>query len=188
MTEQMSKAAIVKNLSLVADWLRAKYPGRCYELEVAGGAALAFLGCKSATIDVDVLRPRALPAEVQEAARIVARAQGLGSAWLSTGVANVVALVETNSTLPAYFADTTVILEVAPNLILRIVGRQTLISLKLLAASPTERKHIADLKSLAATSDELKVAREFVLAFDSSTPRQEDLALVLVELEASHAG
>jgi hypothetical protein len=186
MTAGMSKKAILDNLALVASWLAVRRPKRHYELVVAGGAALALHGHKDKTIDVDVLFPRELPPEVTEAGRLVASAQGLGPDWLNVGVAKVTALLEEHGGLPGYFAEFSAPIEVAANLTLRVVSRQTLIDLKLLAASPSERKHIDDLKALAPTKSELAKARKLVLGFDSSPPRKEDLEVVLRELRKSH--
>ena len=182
MPTRMSKKAILESLGLVAEWLAVRYPGRRYELVVAGGAALALQDRKEGTVDVDVLVPRDLPAEVVEAAHLVATAKGLGADWLNVGVAKVAKLLEQQGGLPEYFADLSAPLDVAQNLTVRAVGRQTLISLKLLAASPSERKHIDDLKALAPSAAELALARKLVLGFDSSQPRQEDLKIVLDEL------
>lgn len=178
----MNKGAILGNLGLVADWLRVKHPGSVFELVVAGGAALALLDIERATLDVDVLVPETLPRQLVDAARAVAGARGLGPEWLSDGVARVLKQARGGRRLPRYFVERAARIDVADNLTVWVLGRQALISLKLLAASPSERKHIRDLHALAPTRSELRRARDFVLALDSSAPRREDLALVLREL------
>jgi len=81
---------------------------------------------------------------------LVAKARALGPGWLGTGVAKVVSLVERGPGLPSYFLDRGTTIGVAPNIAIRVVARQTLVSLKLLAAGPSERKHIDDLKALTS--------------------------------------
>lgn len=63
-----------------------------------------------------------------------------------------------------------------------VSGRQTLISLKLLAARPSQRKHIDDLRALRPSQEELLEAVRFVRAYDATSPTLDDLDLVLREL------
>ncbi len=65
-----------------------------------------------------------------------------------------------------------------------MLGRQALVSLKLLTASPSERKHTNDLLVLAPTDQELDLAHSFVIETDGSTPRIEDLEIILNRLNA----
>ncbi len=151
MGRAMTKKAVLENLRLVAEWLAVKHPGQTFELVVAGGAALALLGIERTTFDIDVLVPELLPADLIRAVRAVARARGLGPEWLSTSVARVLRKARGQHRLPKYFSERAARIEVAPNLTLLVVGRLALLGLKLLAASPSARKHVQDLRALAPT-------------------------------------
>lgn len=72
--------------------------------------------------------------------------------------------------------------DVAPNLTISVVSRQALIALKLLAANPSERKHIDDLKALEPNKQELDEAARLVRSFDSTEPTLTDLRDVMNEL------
>lgn len=78
----------------------SQHPAKHFELAVAGGAALALLGRKASTLDLDVLAPEQLPSELVEAARVVAKAKGLGADWINSGVARVVKLMAQRTTIP----------------------------------------------------------------------------------------
>ncbi len=185
MNASMSRPVILENLRLVAQWLEIKHAGRRFEIVIAGGAALALLGTKEGTIDVDVVHPERLPAEMVEAAQVVAKAKGLGPEWLSSGVARLLELVAQRSGVPAYFGARERRVDVAPNLTVWVLGRQALISLKLLAATPSARKHVDDLTALRPSASELQEGARFVRAYDPSQPTGEDLARVVRELGGS---
>ncbi len=179
---QLPKDAILEHLRLLAEWLDIKHPQKRFELVIGGGAAMALLGLPKTTLDVDVFRPVKLPHEIVEGARVVAKAKRLGTDWLNDGLARAVAAATRGRRLPVYFAERAAVVSVAPNLSVSVVGRQALISMKLLAATPSSRKHVDDLRTLEATPEELKKAKAFVVSLDDSTPRIEDLEAILQKL------
>lgn len=68
------------------------------------------------------------------------------------------------------------------NLRISIIGRQALISLKLYAATPSYRKHTADINLLVPDTAEITEAVRFVLSFDGTDVRKDDLRVVLKDL------
>ena len=84
--------------------------------------------------------------------------------------------------LPEYFNEISRTIEVGKNLKISLIGRQALISLKLYAATPSYRKHTADINRLAPNTAEVTDAVRFVLSFDGTDVRKDDLRLVLKDL------
>ena len=80
---------VVENLTLLADWLRVKYPGEHFELIVAGGAAMTLEGFKGQTTDIDLLSPKELPDSLKKGVAHVGRAKRLGAEWLNTNLAKM---------------------------------------------------------------------------------------------------
>lgn len=180
-----SKTGIMENLELLSDWLQARHTGEQFELLLIGGAALALMGNKDQTNDIDVLKPHPLPGPLQEGIRAVAKAKRLAPGWLNDQAAQVFSAgpFPESKRFPEYFGEVSRTFMIGKNLQVHIIGRQALISLKLYACNPSVRKHIDDLKALRPTRKELEIAVEFYLAQDPHVTAREDLAAVISELE-----
>jgi hypothetical protein len=181
MVWQPSKVALAQLLALLADTLRVTHPNNVYRLYVLGGTALSIMGHTNQTLDVDVLTPHPLPKEIHDAVKMVAKATHSSPEWLNDGVGRM--FDQTVPTpLPAYFFESEREHRIAQNLILLMPTRQALISSKLLAASPAYTKHTDDLMALTPTHKELREAVRFVLHCDESTPRRDDLKIIIHKL------
>ena len=156
--------------------------GESARLVAVGGAALRLLGLVDrTTTDVDVIarvpssargreveHPEPLPAPVVRAAAAVARDLGLPSDWLNTEIA-----AQWRTGLPPGLGDDLTWLRFGGppgGLELGLVGRQTLVALKLFAAVDRGPKsvHFQDLRALAPTRSELDVAAAWVRTQDES--------------------
>jgi hypothetical protein len=182
MSESLTKNTIIGHLEALSKWLNVKAPGRCFELLVVGGAALALLGMKDSTFDVDVIRPARLDPVLGRGVGAVARSRGLPERWLSTSVADIFTALGLPRRWPDYFDETGTVVEVGGNLTIRVAGRQTLVSTKLLASNPSVAKHSDDLVRLGPSLDEIRKAVDFVRSVDSSDLRRDDLVAVLARL------
>jgi len=182
MDESLSRKRIIDLLETLSRWLDVKAPGRHFELLVVGGAALALSGDKDRTFDVDVLRPPRLESVLEQGVAAVARSRGLPPRWLSTSVADIFARLHAPRRWPAYFDEVGFSLPVGGNLLILVAGRQALISLKLFAASPSVAKHVDDLLALEPTTEDLRIAIDFVRSIDSTDVRRDDLRAVLRRL------
>jgi hypothetical protein len=182
MSESLTKDAIIVHLEALSKWLNVKAPGRCFELLVVGGAALALSGLKDSTFDIDVIRPTRLDPVLERAVAAVARSRGLPERWLSTSVADVFAALGLPRSWPDYFDETGTAVEVGGNLTIRVAGRQALISTKLLASNPSVAKHTEDLTRLRPSLDEIRQAVDFVRSVDPGDLRRDDLVAVLARL------
>ena len=156
--------------------------GESARLVAVGGAALRLLGLVDrTTTDVDVIarvpssargreveHPEPLPAPVVRAAAAVARDLGLPFDWLNTEIA-----AQWRTGLPPGLGDDLTWLRFGGppgGLELGLVGRQTLVALKLFAAVDRGPKsvHFQDLRALAPTRSELDVAAAWVRTQDES--------------------
>jgi hypothetical protein len=182
MGKPLKENEIVENLKLLADWLRVKHPGERFELIVAGGAAMTLQGFKGQTTDIDLLSPKELPGSIREGIAHVSRAKKLGSEWLNTSLANMLATSARSVKLPKYFREISRTLEVSDNLKIGLISRQGLISLKLYATTPSYRKHTEDLSNLRPSKKEITEALRFVTSIDDSEPRKDDLRIVMKDL------
>ncbi len=149
-------------------------------LVAVGGAALQLQGLvERTTQDVDVIgrlpeeygdlaHPEPLPAAVVQAAETVARDLDLPADWLNTEIA-----AQWRTGLPPGLADDLTWRRFGgpPNgLVLGLVGRRTLIALKLFAAVDRGPRsvHFQDLRALAPTRAELEAAATWVRTQDQS--------------------
>ena len=156
--------------------------GETARLVAVGGAALRLLGLVDrTTTDVDVIarvpsaasgrdveHPEPLPAPVVRAAAAVARDLGLPSDWLNTEIA-----AQWRTGLPPGLGDDLTWLRFGGppgGLELGLVGRPTLVALKLFAAVDRGpgSVHFQDLRALAPTQVELDVAAAWVRTQDES--------------------
>ncbi len=147
-------------------------------LLIVGGAALNLRGLISrTTLDVDVVAlvdstagersfrsPDPLPQVLVEAIEIVSRDFALSRDWMNTVVAAI-----WEQGVPDSLPDD-IQWQTYGSLEIGLVGRQTLISLKLYALidQGKQSKHFKDLIELNPTDKELQVATSWVLEQDSS--------------------
>jgi len=173
---------VVENLTLLADWLRVKYPGEHFELIVAGGAAMTLEGFKGQTTDIDLLSPKELPDSLKKGVAHVGRAKRLGAEWLNTNLAKMLSTSARSVKLPEYFSEISRTLELSDNLKISLICRQALISLKLYSTTASYRKHTEDLSNLRPNKREITEALRFVMSIDDSDPRKDDLRIVMKDL------
>jgi len=146
---------------------------------VVGGAAMALRGFSTRTTgDVDIIarverpvtninnltRGEPLPAAVSEAATRVAQDFNLPYDWLNAVIAH-----QWDQGLPPRIEDD-IEWKTFSNLYVGLVGRQTLISLKLFAAvdQDVHSVHVQDLIQLEPTPEEWSRAREWVSTQDQN--------------------
>ena len=182
MAKALKEKEILENLKMLADWIRVKHPGDYFELVVVGGAAMALEGFKNQTTDIDVIRPEVLPEPIVNGVANIGKIRRLGSGWLNSNVANMLLKTKGSAVVPEYFNEISRTIEVGKNLRISIIGRQALISLKLYAATPSYRKHTADINLLVPDTAEITEAVRFVLSFDGTDVRKDDLRVVLKDL------
>jgi len=182
MVKPFKSTEILENLTLLSDWLRVKYPDDRFELIVVGGAAMALDGFKEQTTDIDLLRPEVLPASIANGIAHISRINRLGPEWLNSNVANMLQRIRGPKGLPDYFNEISQTIKISENLKIGLIGRQALISLKLLATTPSYIKHTVDIKNLSPTEEEITEAVRFVLDTDNTTLRKDDLRFVLKDM------
>jgi len=182
MAKALKEKEILENLEMLADWIRVKHPGECFEMVVVGGAAMTLQGFKDQTKDIDVFRPEVLAEPILSGVAKIGKIKGIGSGWLNSDVANMILRTKGSAKLPGYFKEVSRTIEVGENLRVSLIGRQALISLKLYAATPSYRKHTDDINRLAPGIAEITEAVRFVLSFDETDVRKDDLCFVLKDL------
>jgi len=174
--ESLTGQRIEELLIAVGELLEAAGGG--YSIVVVGGASLNLLGLvERTTKDVDVvaraekkgrgrefMRPDPLPAPLQNAIATVARDFGLPEDWMNTQVAG-----QWPGDLPEFLFKEIHWRDYAA-LEVGIVGRSTLIALKLHAAvdRDAESVHYQDLLALSPSAAELRHARSLAIAQDAS--------------------
>ena len=185
MNSSFSKAEIISNLELLSDWLQAKHPAEQFELLLIGGAALALMGNKDQTNDIDLLEPHPLPEPLKQGIRAVAKARHLAIGWLNDQAAQIFSAGPNPEIkrFPEYFREIAQTFSVGKNLTVHIIGKQALISLKLYACNPSIAKHIDDLKALEPRKEEIKIAAQFCLSEDPHITSKQDLVEVIRKLE-----
>ena len=182
MAKALKEKELLENLRMLSDWIRVKYPGDSFELVVVGGAAMALEGFKDQTMDIDVIRPEVLPEPIAKSVADIGKIRRIGSEWLNSNIANMLLKTKGATALPEYFNEISRTIEVGKNLRVSLIGRQALISLKLYAATPSYRKHTDDIYRLGPNSAEVTEAVRFVLSFDGTEVRKDDLRVVLKDL------
>ena len=182
MAKALKEKEILENLKMLADWIRVKHPDDSFELVVVGGAAMALEGFKDQTVDIDVIRPEVLPEPIVNGVTHIGKIRRVGSGWLNSNVANMLSKAKGSTVLPEYFNEISRTIEIGKNLKISLIGRQALISLKLYAATPSYHKHTDDLSRLAPNTAEVIEAVRFVLSFDGTDVRKDDLRVVLKDL------
>ena len=190
-----SAAPINDALGALGKLLEAQ--GISYAFVVAGGAAIALLDqLARTTADVDVLcirddraglvaAPNPLPRDVLRWAEEVATDYGLPTDWLNSQLSSGY-----SAGLPVGFGDRVRWLRYG-SLEIGVLHRTDLIALKLEAAAdhvqrgetwriaPTERRHLDDLISLCATTEELTAAATWVRSATVAIDLDERIAWVI---------
>lgn len=167
-----------KVLSALAEQLEVLGAERL-ELVVCGGSALQALGLvQRTTRDVDVLAlaqqtgsgsepdlftSDPLPGVLQEAARLVAHDFGLPADWLNAGPADLL-----REGLPEGCASRLESREYGERLLVHFISRFDQICLKTYAAvNSDEARHLADLRMLQPTEEELLLAARWTVTQDA---------------------
>ena len=174
----MDSLPLERALTALGELLAAD--GEEVRLVAVGGAALRLQGLVDRTTqDVDVIgrvraeddditHPEPLPEAVVRAARAVARDLGLPEDWLNTEIA-----AQWRTGLPPGLADDLTWRRFggpSGGLVLGLVGRRTLVALKLFAAVDRGPRsvHFQDLRAVAPTGEELDAAAAWVRTQDES--------------------
>ena len=143
---------------------------------VVGGGSLLLLGLvQRPTADLDVVgfpgpvgyvKATSLPAFLSEAAEEVGAAFGLGERWLNSGPAGLI-----DFGLPEGLADR-VTIRTFGGLDVHLPAREDLICFKLYAAvdQGPRSKHVADLRAMEPTREELLTAARWTRTQDDSAP------------------
>ncbi len=178
---------VVSALEALSQTLEAR--GLSYELVAVGGSSLLLLGLLDRpTRDLDVVATVEageyhavveLPSPLVEAVREVGDVMGIGSSWLNPGPARLL-----DFGLPEGFAERAVIRRFGA-LTLDLASRVDQIALKLYAAADQgpASKHMADLRALRPTADELLGGARWARTHDPSPAFEQELRAVLLTLE-----
>ena len=155
--------------------------GHAIEVVSVGGGSLLLLNLTTrSTSDLDIVAlvqdgqyatAKPLPEALVEASRDVGDALGLGENWLNAGPTDLL-----THGLPDGFAERAE-RRTYGSLVLHIASRLDQIHLKLYASvdQGPRSKHVADLRLLAPTRDELLAAAGWTRRHDPSEPFREDL-------------
>ncbi|MFO7893927.1 MAG: hypothetical protein R6U63_09340 [Longimicrobiales bacterium] len=174
----MDQSGIREALTTLGELLAAE--GEHFAVIVTGGATLNLLGVvRRATSDVDVIaradrdedgtvqlhQAEPFPPALRHAIRTVARDLGLDEDWMNTDVGK-----QWSQGLPPETAEELTWERFGDGLDVGLVGRQTLIALKLFAAVDrgAGSVHAQDLVALDPTDHDLARAREWVLTQDAA--------------------
>ena len=173
----MGAVPLNEALGAVGELLAAE--GETEAIVVVGGATLNLLGLVQRTTgDVDVIarahadaggdlhleRPLPFPAVLRRAIDTVARDFGLPENWMNATVAG-----QWDVGLPPWLVDDIEWRQFA-GLAVGLVGRRTLVALKLAAAADSgpSSVHVQDLKTLTPTDDEFQDVAPWVISQDGS--------------------
>jgi len=178
MTDKFQAESLEEALAAVGELLAAE--GERSAIVVVGGATMNLLGIvRRSTSDVDViarayrdargdwrLEPaEPFPAALDRAIRTVARDLGLTEGWMNTVVG-----AQWLHGLPPGLAEDMVWRNYGEGLDVGLVGRRTLIALKLFAAADGDpgSVHAQDLVALRPTEEELESAAVWVRTQDAA--------------------
>jgi len=162
--------------------------GLHYELVAIGGSGLMLLGVVSrATTDLDVVAlvrdgayvaAEPLPAPLSEAVEDVGRAFGLSAQWVNAGPTELLRFG-----LPDGFVER-VQTRTFGGLKLHFAGRFDQVCFKVYAAADQGllSKHVADLRALEPSSDELLAAARWSTTHDTSEGYRQELVSLLGSL------
>lgn len=178
MPKDLDRGLIEQALTAVGELLAAE--GEQAAVVITGGATLSLLGVVARTTsDVDViarayrdekgtlrlLEPEPFPPPLAGAIRAVARDLGLDEYWMNAQVGTQWA-----QGLPPWTAEALEWKNYGGGLDVGLVGRRTLIALKLFASADQDPRsvHFQDLLQLGPTDGELEEVRGWVLTQDTS--------------------
>jgi hypothetical protein len=159
--------------------------GHALEIVTVGGGSLLLLDLATrSTRDLDIvalvqdgqyMAAKPLPEALVEAARDVGGTLGLGEDWLNAGPTDLLA-----QGLPTGFAERTE-RRTHGSLVLHIASRFDQIHLKLYDSvdQGPRSKHVADLRLLSPTRDELLAAAHWACQHDPSEPFRDELIKML---------
>jgi hypothetical protein len=178
MKKELTKESLDRALKLLSGRLDLAQT-EAVRLVVCGGSAMIATGLRQRTThDADVLAlmnadgelvsPAPLPAFLLEAAVQVARDLGLGANWLNNGPSqDDGGLFQMG--LPAGIGDRLTSQVFGPRLTVYFIGRLDQIHFKLFAAADqSDPTHLADLKALNPTEQELEAAARWAMTHDVS--------------------
>jgi hypothetical protein len=178
MTRDMERNRIEEALSALGALLHAA--GERHAVVVVGGATLSLLGLvQRTTSDVDVIararrsppdqleliQAEPFPSSLQNAVRVVARDLRLDEHWMNGEVG-----LQWSQGLPPWILEDITWMNYGGGLDVGLVGRRTLIALKLFAAvdGNSGERHIQDLTTLLPTDAELDEAMSWVRGQDAA--------------------
>lgn len=148
----MDISQAIKELDIL---IKAK--GLNYVLYTCGGAQLVFLGYSTRrTDDVDLIHDQ-IDQPLRDASIVVAKKLGIQEDWLNNKVSSL------GKRLAKGWKKKTIVLFDGEAITLMGLNRQDLISSKLHAAIDRKGEDYDDLLFLKPSSDEIEVAREYVL-------------------------
>jgi len=173
LSQNLTKESVERSFKLLADRLELKQ-AEPLRMVICGGAALIATGLRLRTTnDADVVAlmneagelidPEPLPPVLLETAAQVARDLGLNENWLNNGPSrDEGGLFQMG--LPAGFANRLTEQVFGPRLRVYFIGRLDQIHFKLYAAADQrDDTHIADLRALKPTDDELLAAARWAM-------------------------
>lgn len=181
-------------LSALGELLAARGAGPAHLIVIGGSGLLAIGAIDRVTRDVDVLAlecdgvlvsAEPLPEAVLEAAAIVGRDFGLGSAWLNSGPTGLLDVGE----LPDGFVARLSEHQFGQELRVSFAGREDQIAFKLYAAVDRyEARDAADLRALSPSPDELRSAARWVRTQHAPGPIDEALDRLLARFGVEDEG
>lgn len=173
----MNTSEIEQYLAKLAEIYEA-LGGRPLTITICGGAALMILGLVDRTTkDIDLVEPHRLPAEFDEAARVVAREYGLPGNWINQGPKQLAEMG-----LPPQFHERAVVRKYGKKLEVRLTSRRDQIFFKMYAAVDRGGYHADDLKKLKPTDAELADAARWCMTHDVSAVFKDVLTDMLEKL------
>lgn len=184
----LSDSNLREALTVLGDLLQDR--GHTYDIVIIGGGALLLLGLiDRPTKDLDVVAriedgewhgAKPFPEPLNQAVKDVADALDLPANWMNPGPADLM-----DFGLPEGFAERARP-EVFGNLTVRFAAREDQIAFKLYAAAdhwPDQSRHLADLRRLSPSSEELLAAANWCRTHDPSEGFRDMLLLpVLADL------
>jgi len=152
--------------------------GQPLTVTICGGAGLMILGLVDRTTkDIDLVEPHHLPAEFEEASRIVSREYGLPDNWINQGPKELAEMG-----LPPGFHERATVKKYGKRFIVRLTSRLDQIFFKMYAAVDRGGYHADDLKKLEPTDAELTEAARWCMTHDVSDGFKEILKDMLEKL------
>jgi hypothetical protein len=181
MEKALDKHGVERALALLGELLERR-SDRCFNFVVCGGAALLVSELRRETTkDIDILALLTangtmevcaeLPEVVRTAARDVAEEMGMARSWLNTGPSSMVNPNMPDYGLPDGFIERLIEKRYGSKLRIHYIARKDQIFFKLYAAVDrcAPSYHLADLKTLEPSEDELLSAAIWAMRQDPSS-------------------